>query len=125
MAEIRRRRDVLVAQRAVIDEELALIDGLGGSVPAKRTSPSAGKAKRGRPPKKDPARRGRPPRKGTLADVIAAVLDGYEMTIAEIVKSVKKRGYKSKSKNFSQVVAMRLSQDKRFKRVARGVYTLA
>ena len=33
-------------------------------------------------------------------------------------------GYRSKSKDFRNIVGMALSQDKRFKRVRRGAYTL-
>lgn len=83
----------------------------------------------GRSPRRTSSSRGAPkscgPRKGTLSDAIAAVLEGYEKSITAIVEDVKKGGYKSKSPSFDKIVSLRLSQDKRFKRVSRGVYTLA
>jgi hypothetical protein len=46
------------------------------------------------------------------------------LTVAEAAEAVVAAGYKSKSKDFQNIVSMALSKDKRFRRVRRGVYAL-
>jgi hypothetical protein len=47
-----------------------------------------------------------------------------KLTLAEAAEASLAAGYKSKSKDFRNLVSMTLSKDKRFKRVGRGVYAL-
>lgn len=82
-----------------------------------------GKAKGG----KKRAGGGRRPAGEDLASYIADVLGSSKgpMGIAAIASAVKKAGYKTGSAQFKGIVAMRLSTNKRFKRVSRGMYTVA
>ncbi|MFN0205211.1 MAG: hypothetical protein ACKVS6_02725 [Planctomycetota bacterium] len=70
---------------------------------------------------------GRRPAGEDLASYITSVLGGSKsaMGIADVASAVKKSGYSSSSPAFTRIVAIRLSTDKRFKRVERGMYTLA
>jgi len=47
------------------------------------------------------------------------------MRVKEVVPAVKKAGYKTRSKDFYGIVATALREDKRFKRLGRGVYAVA
>jgi hypothetical protein len=70
---------------------------------------------------------GRRPAGEDLASYISNVLGSSKspMGIADVASAVKKAGYASSSPAFTRIVAIRLSTDKRFKRVERGTYTLA
>lgn len=59
----------------------------------------------------------------SLADALAKALKGKRLGIAEAMAAVQKAGYTTTSANFRTMVTITLSQDKRFKRVDRGVYT--
>jgi hypothetical protein len=56
--------------------------------------------------------------------VVEALKAKGKLTVAEAADAVLAAGYKSKSKNFQNIVGITLSKDKRFKRVGRGVYAL-
>jgi hypothetical protein len=62
----------------------------------------------------------------TLADHLEAIMRkaAKPASIADLTAGVKAAGYRSKSKDFRPVVSLALINDKRFKRVDRGVYTL-
>ncbi|MBI3817391.1 MAG: hypothetical protein HY286_01775 [Planctomycetes bacterium] len=69
---------------------------------------------------------GRRPAGEDLSTYISSALSSARgpLGISEIASAVKKAGYATSSANFKGIVAMRLSTNKRFKRVARGSYTL-
>ena len=111
---LQEKRDHLASEIEGVDAELALFNsGVG----------VAGTAKR-RATRKTTGRRGRAPGGGSLADSLRKVMrNRTSMTIPEIVTAVKKAGYRSKSPNFGQIVAQRLSNSpKQFRRIARGQY---
>ncbi len=105
----------LRAERRDLQKRLAAVDRKISSISGSRHST---KAAAGRKPRR---RRGKP-----LADYIANVLkkSGKPMRTKDIAAAVRKAGYKSKSKDFYNIVATTLRDD-RFKRVSRGSYTLA
>ena len=105
-----------------------------------------GPKRRGRPPGRPSGRRGRKPgrpgrrkagrrkagrragrklprNKQSLGDALAAAIrPGTVVSPAEAMKRVKSTGYKTTAKNFGVVVAIRLANDKRFRRKGRGQY---
>ena len=114
----------LHAQRQRIAKQLAALDGRiaalgGGRVKVKRK----GRKKAAR---KIAAKRAKRTRGGSsLTDVLAKVLVGMgDVKVAEAAKLALAAGYKSKSAQFGNVASQALGSDKRFKKVARGVYTL-
>ena len=67
----------------------------------------------------------KPARAGSLSSRLAEVLKAKgKCTVAEAAEAALAAGYKSKSKDFANIVSMALSKDKRFRRVRRGVYAL-
>lgn len=132
LSKLRLQRSKLAAGLVAIDKH---IDSLAGET-----------AKRGRKPKRTrrkktrkvarrkkvagKTRKAKRPRKratGTplmtyLVKALGQAKKG--LRIKEIVSAVTKTGYKSRSKDFYAIVATAL-RDKKFKRVSRGVYTLA
>ncbi len=106
LTKLRAQRRDLQKQIAAVDRKIASISGSGRGKPT-------GKRKRRRSGK-------------ALADYIEDVLkkSGQPMRTKDIADAVKKTGYKSKSKDFYNIVATTLRDD-RFKRVARGSYTVA
>lgn len=69
---------------------------------------------------------GRRPAGEDLSTYIANALTAAKgpLGISDIAAAVKKAGYNTSSANFKGIVAMRLSTNNRFKRVARGSYAL-
>ena len=69
---------------------------------------------------------GRRPAGEDLSSYIAKALGKSRgaMGITAIASAVKKAGYRTASAQFKGIVAMRLSTNRRFKRVSRGMYTL-
>lgn len=64
-------------------------------------------------------------RPGSLASTLVEVFQGKKkLSLAEAIEAVLAAGHKTKSKNFSTIVGMTLSQGTRFKRVRRGQYAL-
>ena len=143
----------LVAQRKKLASTLESIDRvialLGGEIPPTRRRrgrppgrPKLAKkrVKRGRKPKKvkkarkakkakkaKKVKRGRRATGKPLAEYLKKVLGAAKapMRAKEIVPAVRKAGYKTFSKDFYGIVATALRDKKTFKRVSRGVYTLA
>jgi hypothetical protein len=133
-AKLQKKHSMLTRVLASLEAELA---GLGvpgmkrrGRPPGsknKRRGPKAGRraGRRGRKPGRKPGRAGRklPKNKQSLGDALAAAIrPGTVVSPAEAMTRVKAAGYKSTAKNFGVVVAIRLANDKRFRRKGRGQY---
>jgi hypothetical protein len=113
-----RKLPTLIAARDALNRLIAELEGLGGVKAAAHGRRKAGRRKATR-------RTMRPARVGSLSSTLVEVLETKgKLTVAEAAEAVLTVGYKSKSKDFRNVVSMMLSQDKRFKRVGRGVYAL-
>jgi hypothetical protein len=118
--EIGRRQRALpdlIAKRDALNCQIAELELLGAVKPAVRRGRKPGR-KRGPKP-------GRAPRGGTLASALIEALKARgKLSVADAAAAVQEAGYKSKSKDFQNVVSMTLAQGKQFKRVKRGVYKL-
>jgi hypothetical protein len=127
-AKLQKKHSMLSRVLASLESELA---GLGVPGMKRRGRPPGRRS--GRPGRK-PGRAGRrkagrragrklPRNKQSLGDALAAAIrPGTVVSPAEAMKRVKGTGYKSTAKNFGVVVAIRLANDKRFKRKGRGQY---
>jgi hypothetical protein len=119
--EIRRRQRklaTLIAARDALNCRIAELEALGGTKPAAVARKKAGRRKAAR-------RAMRPARAGSLSSTLAKALKAKgKVTVAEAAEAALAAGYKSKSKDFANIVSMALSKDKRFRRVRRGVYAL-
>jgi len=108
----------LIARRDELSRQIAELGALGAVEEAPKP------AKAGAPKK----RRGRAKtakRPAGLASTLAEALKTKDrMSIAEATQAVLATGYTSKSKDFPNLVSMTLANDRRFERVARGVYRL-
>jgi len=117
--ELRRRLEALpklIAQRDELNRRIAEFQGLG----AAEEAPGQARARAARQGTRK-ARRGENP--VSLREALGEALEGKEsMSIADAAEAVLASGYKSKSKNFSNLVSMTLSNDKRFERTGRGQY---
>ena len=113
LAKLRTQRDKLARQLTGIEREIAVLGGRPVKIKRK-----------GR--RKVAARKGRRARGGpSLADVLARVMaDKGNVKVAEAAKLALGAGYKSKSSQFANIVSQTLSADKRFKKIARGIYAL-
>jgi hypothetical protein len=117
--ELQRRLEALpklIAQRDELNCRIAELGALGAVEKAPETTSVPAPRKRGRRAKhaKSPV---------SLASALAEVIKAKEtMSIAEAAEGALTLGYKSKSKDFRNMVSMTLANDKRFERVARGVY---
>ncbi|UYV13483.1 MAG: hypothetical protein NCW75_04160 [Phycisphaera sp.] len=120
LGELDRRREVLQHERDDLLAQLEEIDAHLADLEASPATPRKARQPKRKTSKKR-ARRGRP----VLADVLQDVLGGREMSVTDATEAVLKSGYKTKStpQNFRVMVNQTLTKDKRFKRVARGVYT--
>jgi len=116
---LRRQRalPMLIAKRDAINCQIAELEALGGAKPA---------AKLPRKARRKAGRRGkRGPRAGSLASALVEALKGKrKVSVAEAASAVQAAGYRSKSKDFQNIVGMTLSHRPQFKRVGRGVYAL-
>ena len=76
---------------------------------------------------KKAVRRARGARGKPLTQYLAEALSKAKagMRARDLTAAVLNAGYVTRDKNFKQAVAATLGTDKRFKRVSRGVYTLA
>ena len=106
LSELKLQRGKLATKLAAIDRQSAALTG--------RPSRRAGK-------RKGTIRAGKP-----LAEYIRRVLARAKKPkrAAEITAAVLKAGYPTKDKTFSKRVPKILGEDKRFKRVAHGIYKL-
>ena len=117
--ELQRRLEALpelIAQRDQLSRQIAELEALGAVEKAPEATKVPAPKKRGRRAKRAKSAVG-------LASTLAEVMKAKEtMSIAEAVEGALASGYKSKSKDFPNLVNMTLASDKRFQRVARGVY---
>ena len=117
---VRRQRALpkLIAARDTLNRLIAELEGLGGARPTA--------VARGKPGRRKAARRVvKPARAGSLSSALAEAIKAKgKLTIPEATEAVLAAGYKSKAKDFGNLVSMTLSKDKRFRRVRRGVYAL-
>ncbi len=122
--ELERRQsriDGLLAERQQV---AARLDALDSEIAALGGAYSAGSSSKGPSPRA--TARGSRRNKLPLGDAIAEALAGQKgLTIDEIMTAVQRAGYQSKSPNFRNIASQTLGKDARFKRVGRGVYTLA
>jgi len=122
LAAQERKLERLLAQReklqAGLDKIDAEIDAMGGEAPA-------GPSSRAKTPR--PRRAGRRATGRTLAEYAADVLKGEPkgMRVKDVMTAIAKAGYTSSSKDFYGIVAATLRDDKRFKKLSRGVYAMA
>ncbi len=123
VSKLSAQRNKLVAELAKIDREISV---LGGATETGKSRKRVAKPAR----RKKAAKKVSKPRKGRkgkplvdyIGDVLAKRSNG--MRVKEMVGAVKKAGYKTQSKDFYGIVATALRDDKRFKRLGRGVYTI-
>ena len=132
LRRIRTKRRKLASQIAALDRQAESL--AGGPAPAgerakkakrKRITKRAKAAKKSRSTKgrKRAKRRAtRKPLAGYVDQVLAGAAKG--MKIKDVASAVVKAGYRTKSKNFYGIVAAALRENKKYKRVGRGVYRL-
>jgi hypothetical protein len=118
-----RKLPTLIAARDALNCQIAELEGLGGVKPTAIRRRKAGRRKA--------ARRVVTPavvkaaRVGSLSSALMDALGAKgKLSVAEAADAVLAAGYKSKSKDFQNIVGMTLAKDKRFKRVGRGIYVL-
>lgn len=106
----------LKKQRRRLAKELAVVD--------RELSQLSGRARVGRP--KGSGLRGRRPKNAkSLVETIHMVLAGKgPMKVGDILDSVRRAGYKSKSANFRGIINQTLIKEKKFGSVGRGTYAL-
>ena len=139
-ARLQKKHGKLARVLATLEAQLADL-GVGGK---RRGRPPGSKNKRrGRPPGSKNKRRGRrakrkarrraragrkagrknPKNKQSLGNALAsAIRPGTVISPVEAAQRVKAAGYKSNAGSFNVVVAMRMRDDKRFKKQGRGEY---
>ena len=117
--ELQRRLEALpklIAQRDELNQQIAEIEGVAAAEECPKPT-------RVPAPKKRARRAKRAKSAVSLASTLAEAIKAKEtMSVAEAAEAALAAGYKSKSKDFSNLVNMTLASDKRFERVARGVY---
>lgn len=129
-AEIQKRLDrlpKLVKQRDEMSAQIAELEAVASE--PRLTAPPRVAKRRGRKPGRKPAlkvgRRKRAKNKMTLADALVEALKGKEkVAVPDAVGAVLAAGYKTAAKSFRSVVNHLLFTDKRFRKVARGLYAL-
>ena len=131
VAKLRARRAGLSRRLAAVDKKIGNLVGKGRVVKRRKKKRTK---KLGRRKKKAAAKRSkkvvRKRKRATgkplvqyMLGVLGKVPKG--MRVKVLAAAVQKAGYKSHSKDFYAIVAKTLLQDKRFRRVTRGVYKLA
>lgn len=120
LGELDRRRDVLQHER---DDLLAQLEEIDAHLADLGASPST--PRKARQPKRKASKKRTRRNKAPLADMLLEILADREISVTDATEAVLKSGYKTKSTktNFRVMVNQTLTKDKRFKRVARGVYT--
>ena len=123
IARRQRKLPALIAARDALNRQIAELEGLSGAKPKAIARKKPGRRKAARrvvtPAVLKPARA------GSLSSALTEALGAKgKLTVAEAAAAVQMAGYKSKSKDFQNIVSMTLSRDKRFMRVRRGVYRL-
>jgi chromatin segregation and condensation protein Rec8/ScpA/Scc1 (kleisin family) len=106
----------LKARRDELSKQIAELQGLTAAEtpPQPTTARPAGKKRRRARKAKNTV---------SLVDALAQAMEGKKsVSIAEAAEAVLASGYKSKSRDFPNLVGMTLSHDERFERVSRGCY---
>ena len=129
-------RDALLAQAAAIDGQIAALSGVVPAAPVVRRGRPGRKP--GRPPGRKPGRPPKTPAGGNgrrrsraggrpLVDYIVDALKGLRggMRVKDIMTACAKAGYRSASKDFYNIVAATVRDETRFRKLSRGIYTLA
>lgn len=110
LKELRARRRRIAGQLEVLDRRITAVSGT-------RPRPPRGKKAIAVPP------RTRAKGRQSLSDVLATVLRGKgSVKVAEAAKLALAAGYQTSSSQFGNIVSQTLTSDKRFRKVARGVY---
>ncbi len=118
VARRQRKLPTLIAARDALNCQIAELESLGAVKPTVKRRKKPGRRKAAR-------RVVKPAREGSLSSTLAKAIEAKgKLTIAEAAKAVLAAGYKSKSNDFRNMVSITLSQDKRFRRVRRGVYAM-
>lgn len=106
VSRLERRRDRLVEQLQEVEAELreagADITAVGGLAPGRKRHQNEAK----------------------LEDALRELLRGQVMTVTEASQAVQDAGYRTTSPNFRTIVNQTLIRGGKFKRVARGQYTV-
>jgi hypothetical protein len=116
--KLRRHRDELAAEVERLRAELEALGSPNGAAPR-----VGGRGGRRRGPGAPRGRR-MPKNKVKLVDALAALLKGRTMSVADAGAAVRKAGYRTNAKNFGAVVGFALTKSGKFRRVARGRYTV-
>jgi hypothetical protein len=123
--EIARRQNSLaklVAKRDALNCQIVELESLGIIVKAAGKRGRRRGLQRGRRRGRKP---GRAPQAGSLVSRLVEVLGAKgKLSVAEAVDAILATGYKSKSKSFKLIVNQALAKNRRFKRVAKGIYAL-
>lgn len=110
--QLRARRGKIVGRLRALDGQIA---ALRGAAPRRPTGKKA----------VAPAGPARTKKKQSLSDVLAAVLTGRgPVKVAQAAQLALRAGYKTASSQFGNIVSQSLSDDKRFRKLSRGVYAL-
>jgi len=103
----------LIAERNELNRQIAELEALASA--EKPPTPAKTRAPRKKGPRAKNA--------VSLVDALTQAMKGKEsMSIPDAAQAVLASGYKSKSKDFANLVSMTLARDERFERVARGQY---
>lgn len=120
LADLKKKQTELQKELDEVNQEISVLEGKG-----------KGKGRRGRPAgsggKKKKVRRRRAKNKKPLKDFVTEVLESNKkgLTLQQVMDKVQKAGYKSKSKNFKNVLYQCLYHNDQFVLDSdKGVYTL-
>jgi len=117
--ELQRRLEALpelIAQRDELNRRITEIEGVAVAEQAPRPTAAP------KPGRKGP-RAKRAKNAMSLPEALVQVIGGKKnVSISEAVAGVLATGYSSTSKDFPNIIKKTLANDKRFQRVARGVY---
>jgi hypothetical protein len=117
--ELQRRLEALpklIAQRDELNRQIAELEApsAAATAPTLRKAPASKKVARKAKRAKNPV---------PLPEALVQAISGKKgVSISEAVAGVLATGYTSTSKDFPNIVKKTLANDKRFQRVARGVY---
>ena len=120
LARLRARREELAGEMAAVAQSIASLRGVGKAAEAAQEEAPVKPVVKGR-------KRRKAGKKTTLKGAVAAVLtqaDG-SMRAPEIVAELGAVGYESASKDPTKRVSTLLGQSKEFRKVSRGLYTIA
>ena len=123
LAQLQSRRTAIARELDKIDRRIAVLAGKAGQVKARRVKAAGKRGKAVKPAGGARRRATGKPLTAYMKDALKSPKGGLSVT--NVVKAVTAAGYKSYSKDFYAIVAKTLLTDDSFKRIKRGVYTLA